>query len=152
MKIETKIEPVVKSVRVALPPKRAFDLFTARMQTWWPMESHSVSANLGSPSKSLTFDAKMGGEIVEVTSDDVRHVWGTVHEWTPGKAFAMSWHPGKSVDESTQLRVTFAADGDGCQVELTHEGWEVLGENGAKMREGYDGGWIGVLERYTQAV
>lgn len=145
------IRPIVKNVRVGLSPEKAFDLFTTRMETWWPVESHSVSAGNGAPSKSLTFDAKMGGELVEIASDGVRHVWGIVHEWAPGAAFAMSWHPGKSADQGTRLRVTFAADGEGCQVELTHDGWEALGDDGAKMRDGYDGGWNGVLERYTQA-
>jgi uncharacterized protein YndB with AHSA1/START domain len=144
-------EPIVKTLRVALSPDTAFELFTKRMDTWWPLESHSVSAGGGAPSKSLTFEARMGGELIEVTSEGVRHVWGKVHEWEPGVAFAMSWHPGKPAAEGTRVRVTFAADGDGCQVVVTHDGWEVLGENGAKMRDGYNGGWVGVLERYTQA-
>lgn len=145
------IDPIVKTVRVGLTPQAAFDLFTTRMGEWWPIESHSVSAGQGAPSKSLGMTARLGGEIAEVASDGTTHIWGKIDDWNPGKMFACTWHPGRTDGSETRLRVTFEADGDGTLVTLTHSDWEALGEEGAKTREGYDGGWTGVLERFTQS-
>ena len=33
-----EIEPVRASVEVAVPPARAFEIFTKRMTHWWPVE------------------------------------------------------------------------------------------------------------------
>ena len=143
-------EPIVKTVHVALPPAAAFDLFTARIGDWWPVESHSVSAGQGAPSQSLAMEPRLGGEVIEIAADGARHVWGKVLEWDPGVSMRMTWHPGKMADQQTEVRVSFKAAGAGCRVELTHAGWEAL-EDGAKTRAGYDTGWVGVLERFTAA-
>ena len=37
----TQIEPIQRSVTVPLEPEVAFELFTARMDTWWPVQTHS---------------------------------------------------------------------------------------------------------------
>jgi hypothetical protein len=42
--------------------------------------------------------------------------------------------------------------GAGTEVTLTHSGWETLGEEGPKTRDGYDGGWNGVLAEFVAAV
>ena len=144
-------EPIVKSVHVPLTPAAAFDLFTARMGTWWPVESHSVSAGQGAPSQSLTLDGGLDSELVEVKADGKREVWGKILEWVPGEAFRMTWHPGKLPAEATEVRVTFTASGGGTEVVLTHSGWEALGDEGAKSRGGYNEGWVGVLERFVKA-
>ena len=142
-------DPILKVVDVPLSPAKAFELFTSRINEWWPVESHSVSSGQGAPSKSLTLDAKMGGALVEVAADGTEHVWGHVQEWEPGSALALTWHPGKTDGEMTRVRVVFEAQGEGCRVELTHSGWEAL-ENGADMRKGYFGGWDGVLGRFVE--
>ena len=95
-------------------------------------------------------EPRLGGAVIEIAADGARHVWGEVLEWAPGAALRMTWHPGKMAEQGTQVRVTFAPDGDGCRVELTHSGWEAL-EDGAKMRAGYNSGWDGVLERFQKA-
>ena len=143
-------DPIQKTIRVPLPPEAAFDLFTTKIGTWWPVDSHSVSAGLGAPSQSLTLEARLGGELVEIASDGSRHVWGEVLEWSPGQALRLTWHPGKMADQQTEVRVTFAAEGDGCAVVLTHSGWEALGD-GATPRNGYNSGWNGVLEQFVAA-
>lgn len=149
---ETTIRPVVKTVTVPLSPGAAFDLFTARMGEWWPLGTHSVSSQAGTPSRDLKMTPEIGGEIVETAHDGQTHVWGRIVDWTPGEAFASTWHPGRSDGKETTVRVTFAAEGQGTRVTLTHSGWETLGDEGQKTRDGYDAGWIGVLERFTAAI
>ncbi|MEM7752995.1 MAG: SRPBCC family protein [Pseudomonadota bacterium] len=146
------IDPIVKTVRVPLRPVDAFALFTEKIGAWWPVESHSVSAGQGAPSRSLSLEGKMGGALIEIGHDGTQHNWGTVEEWEPGHVFATTWHPGKMADRQTRVRVTFEADGDGTLVTLTHWGWDALGNDAAAMRTGYDGGWNGVLERFVGAI
>ena len=38
------IDPIEKTLVVPLTPDRAFDLFTNRMASWWPLDKHSLSA------------------------------------------------------------------------------------------------------------
>src|SRR5207237_6074979 len=35
---------VRREVTVAVPVERAFEIFTARISTWWPLESHHIGA------------------------------------------------------------------------------------------------------------
>ena len=42
----TLSDPIRKSVEVPLSPNDAFDLFTEKMGTWWPLDDKSVSAVL----------------------------------------------------------------------------------------------------------
>ena len=142
-------DPIVKAVRVSLAPKAAFDLFTHRMDEWWPMDRHSVSANNGQPARSLALDGRVGGALSEVAHDGATHIWGHVLEWDPGKTFVLTWHPGHGEDQKTTVRVTFAPDGEGTRVELTHSGWEAL-DDGASRRTGYDSGWVGVLDLFAK--
>ena len=40
-------------------------------------------------------------------------------------------------------------EAEGTRLTLVHTGWEALGDAAAEARQGYDGGWAGVLDRYV---
>ena len=143
-------DPIVKTIHVSLDPAAAFNLFALRMDEWWPMDRHSVSAGSGKAAQNLTLEPYVGGALSEVAHDGAIHVWGHIQEWAPGEALALTWHPGHGEDQQTKVRVTFASDGEGTRVELTHSGWEAL-EDGAKRRGGYNSGWDGVLGEFTNS-
>jgi hypothetical protein len=133
-------------IQVPLDPPRAFELFTAGMARWWPMVSHSCSAERDA---RLAFEARVGGQVVETSRDGQRHVWGTLTAWKPPQHFAMTWHPGRDASEATQLDVRFGAGADGgCIIELTHDGWTQRGNDAAQVRDGYVRGWPLVLEHF----
>lgn len=140
---------VKKSVTVPLPPDRAFDLFTARMAEWWPLETHSVSGNSDAldPAITVTFGTEPGGRIVETLADGTAAEWATVTRWDPPSVFELSWYPGLAETEATRVEVRFTSVSEGTRVEVTHDGFEVRGEIAAKIHAGYDGGWVGVLDR-----
>ena len=146
------LPPVVKTLHVDLPPADAFDLFTARIGEWWPVETHSVSSDAGKASQALEMGQGVGDDLVETAHDGTRHVWGKIQEWVPGTAFAMTWHPGRVDSAETQVRVTFEAEGRGTTVTLTHSNWEVLGESASRTRNAYDSGWDPVMARYGETV
>lgn len=144
-------DPIVKTITVPLAPEAAFDLFTARIGEWWPLDSKSVSAGQGARSQSLTLEPKVGGAFLEVGHDGTHHRWGTIEEWHHGRAFSTTWHPGRMSDSQTRIRVTFVPSGTGTLVTLTRSGWEALSAEQAATREPYVEGWAEVLTLFAAA-
>lgn len=128
-------------IEVPQTPAQAFELFTAGIARWWPMVSHSCSAERDA---RVVFEPHPGGRVIEITRDGRQHVWGTLTAWQPPAQFAMTWHPGRPESEATRLEVRFQAIDGGCAIELTHDGWSQRGD-AAEAREGYARGWPQVL-------
>jgi hypothetical protein len=76
----TSIEPVRKSVTVPAVAQRAFELFTAYIQDWWPLATHSVGTGQAA---GLAFGEGVGAAIMETLVDGTTSVWGTVTQWEP---------------------------------------------------------------------
>ena len=112
---------------------------------WWPGEKHSVSAAQNARPRDIVLEPRPGGAVYEITCDGQRADWGTLDLWQPPHHLAMTWHPGKTPDQATRLRLDFApaADGttDGTLVTLTHSGWEALGNKADDLRTHYNTGW-----------
>lgn len=136
------LPPVVVNVVLELPPEEAFDVFTRAFGDWWPMATHSVGEKR---TKSVHFEARVGGRIYEVVDDGTRHTWGEVLECEAPKKLVFTWHPGRAEESKQTVEVHFAADGDLTHVELVHRDWEVFAEKAEEMREGYVMGWAHVL-------
>ena len=130
--------PIRMSLVVPLPVAEAFDLFTAEIGSWWPMETHSVGREAA---QTCRFEGGEGGVLVEIGDDGSRHVWGTVLVWEPPARVRLTWHPGREPDSAQDLEVRFVAEGGATRVELVHGGWERLGPAADLARERYAGGW-----------
>jgi uncharacterized protein YndB with AHSA1/START domain len=141
---EALLAPVVKSLVVPLSPERAFALFTAEIQRWWPLASHSV---FGDDAAACAIEGRVGGRIYESHADGRESVWGTVTAWEPPGRFACTWHPGRTPATQQELEVRFEAAEAGTLVTLTHRGWERLGAEARRVRENYETGWEIVLAR-----
>jgi uncharacterized protein YndB with AHSA1/START domain len=144
----TSVEPVSKSVTVPTGPSRAFELFTAHIQEWWPLRTHSVG---GENAVGVTFGDGTGAAIIETLADGTTSVWGTITEWEPPHRVAFTWHAGTPPAEATRVEVTFTEDRPGTTVvRLIHSGWERR-PGGASARESYDSGWEPVIGRFADA-
>ncbi len=141
------IDPIVKNLEIPLPPDRVFRLFTEDLAAWWPVETHSLSADQGSVPQSVTVEGRVDGKVSELLHDGSTGHWGTITKWQPGEVFEMSWHVGRPATEATRLHVAFTPTAQGTQVTLTHDGWENRGAAAAEAREGYNSGWDMVLVR-----
>jgi uncharacterized protein YndB with AHSA1/START domain len=144
------LAPVVKRVTVTCGAADAFRYFTSDFARWWPLETHSCIA-MGSDGRlrprSVSFDLRAGGRIVEHGDEGERHVWGTVLEWDPPSRVAFTWHPGRGEETAQRVEVEFRPARGGTDVVLTHGGWEKLAEAAAEARAGYDNGWESVFNR-----
>lgn len=143
------IEPLVKRVNVPGSTETVFELFTSRIDDWWPRVSHSVG---GENAVSVEMGSEVGGRIYEVTSDGSEHEWGRITDWVPGHRVAFSWRPGLAPDQATHVEITFRTTAEGTEVTLIHDGWAARGEDWKKMRDNYDTGWDLVLGRIPGSI
>ena len=132
-----------KSVEVARSPADAFRVFTEGISSWWPTETHSVSAEAAT---AVVLEPGEGGRIYERTAAGEEHDWGRITEWNPPERLAFTWHPGRGEDTAQLVEVRFAAAGEGTRVELVHTGWERLGSAATELFGNYDRGWQHLLE------
>jgi uncharacterized protein YndB with AHSA1/START domain len=143
------IAPVVKSIRVRCTPEHAFHVFTAELDAWWPLSTHSLAAGTdGAEAVACAIEPEVGGRWYEVWASGEEHAIGSVTAWDPPRLLAVDWNPSFEERPSTRLEVRFEPDGDGTLVELTHSGWELLGGQGSEARASYQRGWDRVLEPY----
>jgi len=150
------VEPIRQAVTVRIDPERAFDLFTEGMGTWWPLDAYSRAVSEFADDQiqatGLEFQARMGGRILEHTSDDRILPWAEVIAWRPPQSVLMAWRPHSEPEPPTELEATFTRRLGGTLVEIEHRGWERLSE---AFREGlyeiYARGWITTLECFAVA-
>jgi uncharacterized protein YndB with AHSA1/START domain len=147
-------EPIRGRVTVRCDPERAFELFTERMGSWWPVESYSRAVSEFQHDDvdvtELEFQAHLGGSILEHLSNGRILPWGEVIAWDPPHRVRIAWRPHSMPEPPTELEVTFTARGDGTLVELEHRGWERLSEGfRAELYDIYARGWITTLERFA---
>jgi uncharacterized protein YndB with AHSA1/START domain len=148
MRQETTERVLAKSVTVNVPVERAFEVFTARIATWWPLRSHAVDTER---SEAVVMEGRVGGRLYERTPEGEEHVWGTLAVWEPPHRIVYSWHPGRGEETAQEVEVTFTAAGPRTRVDVRHYGWEKLGERMEDTVASYDEGWETVLGRYVDA-
>lgn len=138
------VPPIRREILVDADPDAAFEVFTAGLGQWWPVDEKSVYGK----GATVAFD---DGQIVERPADGGADgepvVWGTVTRWEPPAAVAFTWHPGQPAERASQVVVTFAAEGSQTRVRLEHSGWESFADPAAARAE-YDQGWPVVLGCY----
>jgi uncharacterized protein YndB with AHSA1/START domain len=136
--------PIRRELIVDADPELAFRVFTEQIGQWWPIADKSVHG----AGSTVSFDSV---EIVEVSPDGERTLWGTVVDWQPGERLAFTWHPSADAAHASHVTVTFSAANNQTLVTLVHDGWEVFADPAA-ARADYDEGWPVVLARFTKHV
>jgi uncharacterized protein YndB with AHSA1/START domain len=146
-------EPIHASVAVRAGQQRAFEVFTAGLDTWWPLQTHSRAVDQfeGVKAERVEFEGRIGGKVVEHLSDGQALSWGEVLVWDPPSRFVLAWKPNAGELPPTELEVRFTPQGDGTLVELEHRGWERLGEIAETARASYGENWQRVLVRFGEA-
>ena len=140
------LDPIVKTLNLPCAAAHAFDVFVARIATWWPLDGHVASAKFGKPALAVTIEPRVGGAVYETMYDGSRDEWGEVLEYEAGRKIAFTWHPGNNAENPTRVEVVFEDVAQGqSRLTLTHSGWEVWATAADERRGGYDKGWDFVL-------
>ncbi|PJI92399.1 uncharacterized protein YndB with AHSA1/START domain [Yoonia maricola] len=141
-------DPIEKTLTVPLSPADAFALFTTDIDTWWPKATHSVT---GAKAK-ITFPDHKDGDIIEEGADGTRAIWGKLIAYEPDTYLAFTWHPGRTEKEATVVTLTFTKTSKGTRCDLTHGGFDILGDTADAVSTSYLHGWDMVLGCYASAV
>ena len=115
---------VRKSLDVAAPLALAFEVFTARIETWWPMASHHIGL---AECAAVVIEPGAGGRWFERGVDGTQCDWGHVLAWDAPHRVVLAWQLNAQwqLDRSllTQVEVRFTAlDADHTRVELEQIG------------------------------
>jgi uncharacterized protein YndB with AHSA1/START domain len=145
---------VRRSVTVKTTQKRAFDIFTAEFDSWWP-RSHHIGK---SPMKRAVIEGRVGGRCYSEQADGTDCPWGEITAWEPPKRFVMAWKINADwqyepdTAKSSEVEVRFTSEpGGSTRVDLEHRNFERMGPGWEKMRDGVsaEGGWGSLLESFV---
>lgn len=117
------------TVSVAVPPARAFAVFTQDIDRWWrrgPKYRH-----LGGERALIAIEPHEGGRVFESYAEDastpVQQI-GRVLVWQPPARLVFEWRNATFAPaERTEVDVRFDADANGgTRVTLVHRGWAAI--------------------------
>lgn len=142
------IEPIRLVVELDCPAEHAFEVWTARIGTWWPLD-HTAT---GQPGLAVILEGRPGGRIFERTPAGAEHDWGEVLAWEPPARLVYSWHLRRDRADATEVEIRFVAlERSRTRVEIEHRAWERLGAEGEDWRDRNRGGWSTLLPHYRTA-
>lgn len=146
--------PVRKQVVVRAPQALAFEVFTARIEAWWPMASHHIGQ---ADCAAVVIEPRAGGRWYERGVDGTECPWGHVRLWEAPHRVVLAWQLSAQwqfdPDLLTEVEVRFTAlDANTTQVDLEHRGLEAYGAHAAAMGGTFDSanGWTGMLSDYAR--
>jgi Activator of Hsp90 ATPase homolog 1-like protein len=148
-----KIAPVRKTVVVRSSPAEAFEVFTARIDHWWP-KTHGLGT---APVRESIIEPFAGGRWYTKCEDGTDVVVGHVRVWQPAERLVVSWEinaqwkPDARAAFASEVEVRFIAeDSASTRVELEHRDFERMGApDGDTMRNAVNGGWPGLLALFA---
>jgi uncharacterized protein YndB with AHSA1/START domain len=141
--------PLRLSFDVACPTDRAFDLWTSRIDSWWPCD-HSVT---GRHDIVVVLEPGVGGRIFERTPEGVEHDWGLVTVWEPPHRLSYRWHLSRDPADATDVDIHFlSGDAGRTRIDIEHRGWDRLGDEGDLWRSRNQLGWETLLPHLQQAI
>jgi len=145
---------VRKTITVRAGAERAFRVFTAEIDAWWPHDHH---IGAGTPKKGY-IQGHVGGRCYTEYNDGSETDWGRVTVWEPPHRLVLAWlidahwHSDPDLSRASEVEIQFTPQGDGTtRVDVEHRNFERMGEGGNNMRMAVDSpaGWNGLLQLYA---
>jgi uncharacterized protein YndB with AHSA1/START domain len=134
---------------------RAFDVFTAGFDRWWPRDHHIGK----SPMTRAVIEPRVGGRCYSEQEDGTDCDWGSVLAWEPPRRIVLAWQITSEwsfepdLAKSSEVEVTFTEEPGGVtRVDLEHRHLERHGAGAQRMRDGVDSanGWGLVLQLFLE--
>jgi len=141
-------DPLRISFDVACAAEHAFTIWTARISAWWPRD-HTISGQ----AEQIVLQDRVGGRIYERAADGTEHEWGEVTVWQPPERLGYLWYLGREPADATDVEIRFTARGAAqTRIEITHRGWERLGQAAGPWRDRNQAAWQTLLPHYLTAI
>lgn len=150
------IPPIIGSTTIGLPVDKAFEMFTASINTWWPHEYHIGQADVA----EVILEPGVGGRWYERGIDGSECDWGRVLIWEPPHRVVFTWQINGSwrfdpdPDHASEIDARFIADDLGQTiVDVEHRYFERL-VGGQAINDAINGGggWALLLTGYAGAI
>jgi uncharacterized protein YndB with AHSA1/START domain len=136
-----------KSLTVRCPPERAFQVFTRKIGSWWPLrQGFSMRPRQAS---AIFLEDRVGGRFYERLDDGTEIEIGRVTGCRPPHLIRFTFR-GPAWEAATDVELRFTAAADGTRVELEHHGFETEPDMRRRGRA-FEGGWDTVLACYLEA-
>ena len=157
MNVQAPATTVHKSITVDAPPERAFEVFTAGMESWWPPDHHILDA----PLAEMVFEPRVGGHIYDRGTDGSECRWSRVLAYEPPTRVVFSWDINlqwkieTDPARTSEIEIVFTPEGDGrTRVDLEHRHLDRHGDGWENMRGAVasPGGWGRGLDRFAEAL
>ena len=144
---------VRKTLTVDVPLEHAFDVFTRRMDAWWP-PTHHIGA---SPMQQAVLEPFDGGRWYERGADGSECEWGRVLVWERPSRLVLAWHANGAFQydpdpaHASEVDVRFVTEtAERTRVELEHRHLDRHTVGAEALRKAIDspGGWTAILAAY----
>jgi uncharacterized protein YndB with AHSA1/START domain len=142
---------IKKQLTVEAPIERAFSVFTAQINSWWPrMMKIGATAMV-----ECVLEPRAGGRWYEVGEDGAQCDWGKVLAWDPPNRVLLDWQISAQwkfdPDVHTEVEVTFTELGPRrTRVDFEHRGLDKIGAQ-IDGPMGMDAGWSMILGLFDKA-
>ncbi|MDP9393087.1 MAG: SRPBCC family protein [Actinomycetota bacterium] len=147
------IAEIRHTIVVAADVERAFDVFAAGIDRWWPRSHHIGDGELD----TVVLEPRAGGRWYERLVDGAECSWGRVLEWDRPRRVALSWSISPQWEleadaaAASRIEVRFtAADNGSTLVELVHRDFDRHSTGAQDMRDVMDEGWVSTLQAYAE--
>jgi uncharacterized protein YndB with AHSA1/START domain len=148
------VDSVTKTITVKAPVERAFEVFTAEYDSWWPRTHHIGKT----PMTRAILEGRAGGRCYTEHADGSECDWGRVLVWDPPRRLVLAWQihgdwtyqPDPS--HASEVEVRFSPEPGGLtRVDLEHRHLERHGATAAALRTAVDApnGWTGLLALFA---
>ena len=144
-----------KTLTVDVPVEHAFDVFTRRMDAWWPRTHHIGTV----PMQQAVLEPFDGGRWYERGADGSECEWGRVLVWERPTRLVLawhldgSWHHDPDPAHASEVDVRFVAESARrTRVEFEHRHLDRHTVGGQALRIAVDspGGWSAILASYKR--
>ena len=126
---------VLVALRIAAPPSRVFEAFTAEIGTWW--RPNALFQTGRHPDGKLSIEPGLDGRLLETHTDgDVDEI-GRIRAWEPPVRLVLTWRPTSfAADQETEVHVRFEPVDGVTRVVVEHFGWDGIPQEHA-ARHGF---------------
>jgi uncharacterized protein YndB with AHSA1/START domain len=116
---------VLVALRIAAPPDRVFEAFTAEIGQWWRPDGLFRSSRR--PAGHMAMEPGVGGRVTETHDDGEVVEIGRIRVWEPPDRLVFTWRPTSfGPGQETEVRVGFEPVAEGSRVVVEHLGWDAI--------------------------
>lgn len=148
--------PIKQHFPVPAPAGEAFEVFTQKLNSWWPKEYTWAGEGL----EKMAIEPGKNGRCFERGPHGFECDWGRVVEWDPPHRIVLTWQigpdrvPQPNPEKASEIEVLFEEDNSATQVTFIHRNFENHGESAGTYKEALASpkGWPYILGNYKEAV